>query len=384
MKPKTFIPAALVALAAASSSNAFAQEEVDTTYLRHFVEPPRKAFELTLGTGYTEGFGQFTQSTGMPSVAQEGMALDLGLGYRIDPHWMVGAMGEYNELQAERADSARGVVAGLQVGYHMLPAQRVDPWVSLGSGYRWLWEVHHDTNTSLLTQGLQMARLLVGVDIRTGRDFAIGPVIGADLDEFLAQGNGAISNPSVVTFVHAGLMGRFDLGGERDRGIVARRAVVQPGVTELQAPSPPPVVVPAAPVTAAPVTVIFLSPSVSASSDILSACQLEHTNAAEFGFDDATLNAADRRALDAISACFTTGPLQGHNMRIVGHTDARGEQEHNMELGERRAQAVAGYLTLRGVEGSRIVETSRGSLDATGIDEAGWASDRRVDITVAK
>jgi peptidoglycan-associated lipoprotein len=384
MKPKIAIPAALAALAAASSGNAFAQEEVDTDYLRHFVEPPRNAFELTLGTGYTEGFGQYTQSIGMPSVAQQGMALDLGLGYRIDPHWMIGAMGEYNELMAERADSARGVVAGIQAGYHMLPAQRVDPWVSLGSGYRWLWEVHHDTNTSLLTQGLQMARLLVGVDIRTGRDFAIGPVIGADLDEFLAQGNGGISNPSVVTFVHAGLMGRFDLGGERDSGTVARRAtVVQPGVTELQAPPPPPaplVIVPATP----PATVIFLSPSVSVSSDILSACQLNLTNASEFGFDDATLNDADRHALDAIASCFMTGPLHGQNMRVVGHTDPRGEPEHNMELGERRAEAVGGYLTLRGVEGSRIVETSRGSLDATGINEVGWANDRRVDIILSK
>ncbi|HEY5240434.1 MAG TPA: OmpA family protein [Polyangiaceae bacterium] len=378
MKAKIVIPAALVAIAAASSGNAFAQqEEVDTTYIRHFVPPPRKAFELTLGTGYTEGFGQLTQSVGMPSVAQEGMALDLGLGYRIDPHWMIGAMGEYNELTAERADSARGVVAGIQAAYHMAPAQRVDPWVSLGSGYRWLWEVNHETNTSLLTQGLQMARVLVGVDVRTSREFAIGPVIGADLDEFLAQGNGGIGNPGVSTFVHAGLMGRFDLGGQYDHGITtAHRAdVVEVGVTERQPPSvlPPP-----------PPAIVYLSPSVSVSGDILSTCQLKLGNASEFGFDDAQLTDADRNALDAISNCFTSGPLQGQNMRIVGRTDPRGDAQYNMELGQRRAQAVAGYLTLRGVEGNRIEEVSRGALDATGIDEAGWANDRRVDITIAR
>ncbi len=378
MKAKIVIPAALVAIATASSGNAFAQqEEVDTTYIRHFVPPPRKAFELTLGTGYTEGFGQLTQSVGMPSVAQEGMALDLGLGYRIDPHWMIGAMGEYNELTAERADSARGVVAGIQAAYHMAPAQRVDPWVSLGSGYRWLWEVNHETNTSLLTQGLQMARVLVGVDVRTSREFAIGPVIGADLDEFLAQGNGGIGNPGVSTFVHAGLMGRFDLGGQYDHGITtARRAdVVEVGVTERQ---PPSVLLPPPPV------IVYLSPSVSVSGDILSTCQLKLGNASEFGFDDAQLTDADRNALDAVSNCFTSGPLQGQNMRIVGRTDPRGDAQYNMELGQRRAQAVGGYLTLRGVEGNRIEEVSRGALDATGIDEAGWANDRRVDITIAR
>jgi peptidoglycan-associated lipoprotein len=380
MKPNILIPAALVAMAAASSGNALAQEN-ETPYLRHYVAPPRNAFELTLGTGYTEGFGYFAQGVGMPSVAQEGIALDLGLGYRIDPHWMIGAMGEYNELRAERAEGVRGVVAGVQAAYHFAPSSRVDPWVSLGSGYRWLWEVNEAANTSLLTTGVQMGRIMVGMDVRASREVAIGPVIGADLDTFLSQGNSGVNNSGVSTFVHAGLMGRFDLGGQYDRAPQDARRVeeLEMGVTERQPPAPP-----APPVPVTPPTVIFLSPSVSVSGDVQAMCQMKLGNASEFGFDDSTLTDSDRQALDAIAVCFTTGPLQGNRMRIVGRADPRGTPEYNLDLGERRAASASDYLSQRGMGRSRIELTSRGSLDATGTDEAGWAYDRRVDISIAR
>ena len=167
-------------------------------------------------------------------------------------------------------------------------------------------------------------------------------------------------------------MGRFDLGGKYDsRTAEARRErLVDIGVTELQPPSPP--------------TVIYLSPSVSVSADILSACQMKLGNASEFGFDDSTLTSADKAALDDVAACFTNGPLQGNGMRIVGRADPRGAAQYNMELGERRAASAGDYLTQKGVDRSRIEQTSRGALDATGTDEVGWANDRRVDITIAR
>ena len=379
MSAKYLIPAVLVIIAT-SSGNARAQDDADTVLLRrHYVPPPRNALELTVGTGYTEGFGMFTGGVGMPSVAQEGVALDLGVGYRIDPHWMIGAMGEYQELSAQRAEGVRGVVTGIQAAYHFTPADRLDPWVSLGTGYRWLWEVNEAANTSLLTQGLQMGRLLVGLDFRAAPSLAIAPVIGADLDEFLSQGNGGISNPAVSTFVHAGLMGRFDLGQYDHNNVVAVRheRTTDFGVTALQPVSPPPAPPP-------PPVVVFLAPSVSVSSDLLSSCNLKLGNASQFGFDDAVLTESDRIALDGIATCFTSGPLQGARLRIVGRADPRGTAEYNMALGENRAVSVAGYLSQKGVDTGRMEETSRGALDATGTDEAGWANDRRVDISIAR
>ena len=47
-----------------------------------------------------------------------------------------------------------------------------------------------------------------------------------------------------------------------------------------------------------------------------------------------------------------------------------------------RADSVATYLNGQGVARSLIAETSRGSIDATGTDDAGWERDRRVDIFI--
>ena len=53
-----------------------------------------------------------------------------------------------------------------------------------------------------------------------------------------------------------------------------------------------------------------------------------------------------------------------------------------MSLGDNRAEAVKAYLVGLGVSGDKIRTSSRGELDASGTDEAGWAIDRRVDIEV--
>ncbi|MDP9002830.1 MAG: autotransporter domain-containing protein, partial [Myxococcota bacterium] len=294
MDPKIAIPATLAAIAAASSGSASAQE---TPYLRQHVEPPRRAFELTLGTGYTQGFGMLHEGVGMPSVATEGVALNVGLGYRIDPHWMVGVAGEYQELNAQRAASVRGVATGIQAAYHFTPYDRLDPWVALGAGYRWLWERHNVPASVTVTNGLQMARLTLGLDLRASRGFAIAPVIGGDLNLFLSQGDQAIQDPRVSTFVYAGLQGRFDIGGQRE----------PEGVTEWQAPN-----------------VMYMSPSVSVSSDIASACGLKQGDAPAFAFDDSDLNDADRWALNSVAACFATGALKGTTMRVIGRADPRG------------------------------------------------------------
>jgi peptidoglycan-associated lipoprotein len=313
-------------------------------------------------------------------------------------------MGEFQEFNAQRAHSALGTVAGIQAAYHFAPSRRIDPWLGLGTGYRWLWEVYNENHTQVLTQGLQMARLLVGLDIRTSQEFAIGPVIGADLDEFLSQGNGGITNPGVSTFVHAGLMGRFDIGTFDHRPPPpTEQDVIQVGVTApqppppvVEAPPPPappapptivyvpaPVVVEAPPPPVQPPTIVYLSPSISVSSDILHACELKVGNSPQFAFDDSKLNDEDRDALDAVAKCFATGPLAGKSMSLVGRADPRGSREYNLALGQRRASSVATYLTLHGIESNRIGKSSRGALDAEGTDEAGWANDRRVDITIA-
>jgi peptidoglycan-associated lipoprotein len=79
----------------------------------------------------------------------------------------------------------------------------------------------------------------------------------------------------------------------------------------------------------------------------------------------------------------TTGPLKEKNVELIGRADPRGEAEYNMNLGAIRADAVKHYLAQLGIGGSRLTTTSRGSLDAQGHDEATWATDRRVDLSLA-
>jgi peptidoglycan-associated lipoprotein len=105
---------------------------------------------------------------------------------------------------------------------------------------------------------------------------------------------------------------------------------------------------------------------------------------AHFGFDSASVAPSAKNMLDKLAECFLTGLAKGKNMNIVGHADPRGETEYNFALGQRRAGAIATYLIKAGLEDGRIEASSRGEIEATGSDDAGWAKDRRVEILLAE
>jgi hypothetical protein len=176
---------------------------------------PRNALELSVGSGYTQGFGNLRSGVGMPSVVTPGVAVDLGVGYRIDPSWAVLWSGEYAELTAERTNAARSFTTGLAMQYHFAPLQQVDPWVEMGAGYRFLVE-YPSFGSSLLTHGFQLGRVRGGIDFRVAEAVALGPMIGVDATFFVFQDipnlQTNIQNPTVSAFVFAGLMGRFDIG----------------------------------------------------------------------------------------------------------------------------------------------------------------------------
>jgi peptidoglycan-associated lipoprotein len=129
--------------------------------------------------------------------------------------------------------------------------------------------------------------------------------------------------------------------------------------------------------------VVAISPNINVSDEIAKACKLGFDvieSAPKFDFDQSALGAQDSNALAQIAQCLTAGPLAGRSIELVGRADQRGEIEYNMALGERRASSVGQYLSVRGVESARMIQSSRGKLDATGTDEAGWKRDRRVDV----
>jgi peptidoglycan-associated lipoprotein len=122
---------------------------------------------------------------------------------------------------------------------------------------------------------------------------------------------------------------------------------------------------------------------VSVSGEILAACRIvvgDVDKSPEFDFDASELRQDDRTVLAKVATCVTTGPLRGRSLRLTGRADVRGEEEYNMNLGAARAASVGSYLEQSGVPAGQLDETSRGELDATGTDEAGFQRDRRVDV----
>lgn len=151
---------------------------------------------------------------------------------------------------------------------------------------------------------------------------------------------------------------------------------------EVPAPPPPPAAPPPAPAPAVKQD-DGSQAAVNISEDIRRACGITDAEA-KFDFDSAKIRQGDAPVLDKLVACFTTGPLAGRSMRLVGHADPRGDEEYNLVLGGRRSDAVKGYMTRAGLKDAQAQTTSRGEMDAEGTDESSWARDRRVDVVLAQ
>jgi outer membrane protein OmpA-like peptidoglycan-associated protein len=70
---------------------------------------------------------------------------------------------------------------------------------------------------------------------------------------------------------------------------------------------------------------------------------------------------------------------------VYGYTDSTGSAQHNQDLSERRARAVAMLVSSEGVDARRIYVQGFGENDpiATNATEAGRAQNRRVEIQIA-
>ena len=123
------------------------------------------------------------------------------------------------------------------------------------------------------------------------------------------------------------------------------------------APQPQPLAQAPAP---APAPVVI--EKVSLSTDVL------------FGFNKAELTPAGEQKLDDLAKS-----AQGANVEkvvLIGHADRIGSENYNKELSEKRAQAVADYLSKKGVDSSRLQVEGRGeSQPITGTECAKLGKD---------
>lgn len=129
-----------------------------------------------------------------------------------------------------------------------------------------------------------------------------------------------------------------------------------------------------------------VSPGLAIGGDILAACGIKAGAPSanpKFDYNKDELAEDDRKVLDQIATCLTTGALKGKAVALIGRADPRGTEEYNLGLGSRRSESVSQYLGRLGVQKPQLGVTTRGALDATGTDESGWQQDRRVDIQLA-
>ncbi|WP_426944230.1 OmpA family protein [Pseudomonas oryzihabitans] len=73
-----------------------------------------------------------------------------------------------------------------------------------------------------------------------------------------------------------------------------------------------------------------------------------------------------------------------NSIEIVGYTDSTGSRAHNVELSQRRAQNVAGYLTAQGVPAARLSTRGAGpdAPIASNATADGRAQNRRVEVNL--
>lgn len=101
-----------------------------------------------------------------------------------------------------------------------------------------------------------------------------------------------------------------------------------------------------------------------------------------FGFDRADIQPQFRPTLNEVAAVLQEYP--NTYVDVYGHTDSTGSDTYNQGLSERRAAAVANYLTTRGVASARLGTRGFGSSQpiASNSTAEGQAANRRVEIKV--
>jgi peptidoglycan-associated lipoprotein len=101
-----------------------------------------------------------------------------------------------------------------------------------------------------------------------------------------------------------------------------------------------------------------------------------------FDLDKADLTDQAKAVLDAKVPILNANP--GLQIRIAGNCDARGSDEYNLALGQRRAATAKRYLTDHGVDGARVDLISYGKERPAvqGDTEDAYAKNRRDEFDI--
>lgn len=101
-----------------------------------------------------------------------------------------------------------------------------------------------------------------------------------------------------------------------------------------------------------------------------------------FAVDSTTISPSFQTTLDQIATSLKTYP--DSLVDVYGHTDSTGSDSYNQNLSERRARAVADYLSMRGVTSARIRSQGFGEQYPVASNDTaeGRSLNRRVEIKI--
>ncbi len=111
--------------------------------------------------------------------------------------------------------------------------------------------------------------------------------------------------------------------------------------------------------------------------------RLMERNVINFATNSATVEPSSLSVLDALATVALR--CDRYAIEVAGHTDNQGERAMNMQLSQRRADAVANYLAAQGVDRARLIARGYGpdrprSENAT---PQGQAQNRRIEFSVS-
>jgi len=100
-----------------------------------------------------------------------------------------------------------------------------------------------------------------------------------------------------------------------------------------------------------------------------------------FEFNAWRLTPAGKRQLQSLATYMETHP--DIKLNIEGHCDERGSSEYNLELGQKRSEAIRKHMVSLNVERSRMGTLSFGKQRpaVTGESEEAWAKNRRAEFS---
>jgi hypothetical protein len=193
---KARVSAILVAASVLCSTAALADEAPPER--TGFQMAARTGAQLPLGTAYTEWTVPFQPSTSMSDVFSAQVPIHLEVGAKPIPQLFLGgylglAFGGAAGTTSNSCDSAGISCAaanfrvGVEIQYHILPAEKLNPWIGYGIGYESIalsGDAPNGNNLTLSLAGPEFAHFMGGLDIRLGRYVGLGPVVDFSIGRY--------------------------------------------------------------------------------------------------------------------------------------------------------------------------------------------------------